>query len=731
MGKTNFEVQSAILATGEKLSDKFLLVGKIFDDENGLLFYLIELKAGLAQAPKIQKAIVDTIEREFLKDFITEQKFEVILETINASLNKIATADGHKWKSHLNSIIGTINNRNIMLSQSGKISGYIFRKGKVSSLTNSDPDRDLLVTYGDIISGQLMSDDKIVFATEDFYNHISMDRLRRLFENNSALPANQELAKMLKKLRIKDINSILIDFSKDPATPETDALDEDVIFIDQAEETAFSRFQKKATPIIKEKAALGLVHLKKIARTTKTRGQELVDQSKKSWETNLGPKTKKALKQGGEEATQLLKNTKKNLSPTLEKLSNASAEKYNGLKVKTNLYTSTNKGVIAQSIPIVSSYLRSFFTLISKKENRKYLYLAFILIFLTFGYSKIKYNNNNRDLVKQQAEVSSAYDRATDLFNKAKEQYATGKITNSSEFETALASAKQGASFPATKDKSEVLVKEIQTQIDDINKMQRFYSDKITKATLGKTVKKIVAIGAEVYAIDEDGKIFATNPSSGDANLIGSIGKENGNPVSMAYSDSEDKIFILTDKTKVLSFDVKTKTVENTTSENWGTPTALALFSSNLYAINSEDKSIYKYTKAEIGYSKAALYSDGKKNTLTNPIDLAVDGNLFVLLQSGEVAKLNKNVRDTAFSLKTLPNSSKIGEATKLFTSADSNYLYILDKKETRLLRFDKSGAFNAQYTIDGKTITDFTINDKIKKIWLSADNAVYEINLK
>lgn len=732
MGKADLDVKHAIISTKEKLPDRFLFTEGVNEAGGDFLFYIFEASSGKSEFPGLKQALAGLLAENSTLANYAEERFERMLEHVNAGLNKLIQAGKADWLGNLNGLIGLVSNKKIYLTQTGKMSGYIFRKGKISSLTDSSAGSDSrsLLVFSDIISGQLSHNDRLLFSNNKLFDHISLDRLRKILEGSTANEACHNLYNNLRHAKVNGINSVMIeacDENEPVSSSDDDMIESSVYYLDQVEETPLSKIGKFLAPKVKSTYESLSKQSKVAGSAIKKHGGEVYRKSKNSWEKNVGPKTKEFIKKNNHKLSTLVSGKSK---PVIETESNHSAGK--GQRGFKAVYYRRESTFLTNAIDWLKNAWLVVFSLLRKKEARKYLYLALIVIFLSAGYAKIRYNNTNRDKIKASQDASVAYDDAKAAFDKAKEDKALGRTVDLAVFENALALAEKGEAISVTADKSTALAQEIQLYIDGYTKMTRFYPGKMGNISLGNSVQKMVAVGNAVYAIESDGKVYLVNPEDQSNRLVASIGKDKGTVTNLKFDDGKSKVYILTSSNAILSLDTKTNTIgEETADGGWQKANALATFSSNLYLLNPEAGSIYKYASSSTTFGAGSLYADARKADMKGAIDIAIDGNIFVLLPNGNAAKFSRGVKDTSFGLTGIIGSkSTIAEPKKLFTNPDSSYLYVLDTKENRIIRFDKSGNFSIQYTVDGKTIDDFSINDKIKRIWISSGNTVYESDL-
>ena len=178
MNRPDLLIETAILATREKLEDKTLSCGKIKANESSrdFVFYLIELDS--PEESNVVKKITQVLSNsaKTITD-LTENVFERMLELTNETLGRLSQTSDNAWIGNLNAVIGLVIEDNILISQAGNITGYIFRKNKISTLTEqADPNTIVHPkrTFTDITSGQIALDDQIIFGNNDLFNHISV-----------------------------------------------------------------------------------------------------------------------------------------------------------------------------------------------------------------------------------------------------------------------------------------------------------------------------------------------------------------------------------------------------------------------------------------------------------------------------------------------------------------------------------------------------------------------------
>lgn len=739
MAKNDILIRYAFLTTNEKLPDRFLFSGKLLNEENSKtsLFYLFEIRSPWTASVRVKKSICDALEKNFSGNIDHEEQFEKILQRVNESLNSLAKKGEGSWIGNLNGIIGTFSNNEISIAQTGKISGYIFRKGKISSLTeNSHIKEELhpLKTFSDITSGKLIPEDRIVLGNIELYNHLSLDRIRRTVEELPVKEALQELFRNLKRSKVFDVNAILVEtesVDKIDTNPQSDL--PEALSLADSEENFATVLKKRYSPIAKSYLEKSKKTGVKTFHFLKKNGGDIYQKTSKNIKEKYGPKTKELFGKSSQYAGSTLSQAKGSLKPQLEKIKNS--EGYKKIKIKTFERKGSSNEPIEKTMKVISLTISSIISAIKfliLKKNRKFLYGALIILFIFVGYLKIRANNSSVAEEKEQQQIVLSYDKAKEMFDKAKEDVALGRTSDLSKFSEALELAKKAEDSNATKDKAIELRKEIQNSLDKMTKTNRLYGSEIN-ISFNDSIKKIILVGSDIYGFDSDGKVYSANTQDKEAHLVASIGKENGKPISLTYSSQGNKIFIYSQNDKLISFDLNSKTqgeLKNSDG-NWEKAKAIANFSTNIYLLDSESGQIWKHTLSDDIYGKGTAYTNSKSANIKNAIDMTVDGNIYILLSDGNVSKFSRGAIDQTFSLKNIPEpNSKIVTPIRIYTDEDTNYIFVLDQSLNRVIRFNKSGEFVSQYALDGMNIDDFAVNGKLQKLWMMSAGKIFEIDL-
>ncbi len=721
MSKPDVFIETAVLSTKEKIADRLLESGKIAskDSADAFLFYIIELLS--PESGNIGKKIISILHNNLrTAPVLTAEVFESALSIINQTLGRLSETSDNLWIGKINAVVGLINHDELLISQTGTITGYIFRKNKISSLTDQveteavpQPSR----TFTDITSGTILAGDQLVFGNNELFNRVSVDRLRGFAKLDNVGVSAIELKRYLRKARVAAVNAIFIQAADELAEQSSDQ----TVYLDEAEDTALKSFGRKMAPLIERIK----ISSREIIAISGKNGTILAEKWHKSWREKYQPKGQKLLRQSRDKIRQKLAKPEPKI-PRVDYLNDNPSH----LKIKAHSYHEPAKKSSSLTLlwDKIWPPIRSFFS----KKNQRLIIIIFLILILIISYAKIKINNSNKEAAVRAVQVASAYDQASTLFAKAKQNLAAGKA-GLGDFYQALTLAQTAKEDKSSADKANSLIRQINTVIDDKTKTVRFYNS--VNYLLADGVNKIVLAGTEIFGLDQNNKIYLADTRDRKPKLVGSLDKTGGAVTDFYYSETNNAILFDTSGSKIFSFDLAKNVVSLPSNadanSSWKGSTALATYVTNLYTLDADAGAVWKYTALGSSYSKAAAYANTKTVSIKGAIDLAIDGDIYVLKADGSVVKFVKGTPEADFAIRDIPAPlNTITTPTKLFTDDTTNSIFILDKKNSRVVKFDKSGAFNTQYVFDGVALDSFVVDAKLQKIWGLAGGKIYEGNL-
>lgn len=725
MATKPLKVHSAFVGTKEKLKDRFLFVGKIPRDESAtsFAFYIIEILSPWHPSTKIEKIVSDNLKN----NLISNGKFnlENALREINEELGALANKGESDWIGNLNALIGYVEeNRDLHLSMAGNILGYMIRSGKVVTLTeglNSDDPTNPLKTFENITSGKLSAGDQIILANISFYDYLSVDRMRRLLIEYSSKATAKEAHRLLRKSRAKEVSAAIFDILVEDEKVNDEDLKE-FYWVEQAIDTSFNKFLRAAKPV----AQKALIKTKECSKKAYEAGKSKARDVSKNWRENYGPKTQELIYKSGKKISIKAKNFSRHEIKDL-------SEQTNNLKVKSyNKKTKNND--FGHKIVV---FLVAFWNLIKpifKKENRRYLYISIALILIIAGYFKVRANNQNRDQLSSEHAIEDTLNQANDLFTQAKEDMTLGRSGGEDILLDALSMTEEVLADNEDYQKAIDIRKLILDEVDDITATIRVWEIEPIFEINGGIVKSIL-VGEVIYSVTSEGRIYSTDTRENTSSLIASVDADSGKVLDMAFSDSADKIFVYKENQKVFALDIITETIsevnissEGSTFENG---VAFDSYVTNLYLLDPDSGEVWKHTSSDGVFNDGTAYLDTTKTSIEDSVDLAIDGNIFILMRNAAVKKFVRGSFDQDFALGAVPSPyENIESPTQIFSDADTNYIFILDTAKSRILKFEKNGAYANQYAFESINVEEILINPRVQKLWVRSSNKYYELSM-
>lgn len=148
-------------------------------------------------------------------------------------------------------------------------------------------------------------------------------------------------------------------------------------------------------------------------------------------------------------------------------------------------------------------------------------------------------------------------------------------------------------------------------------------------------------------------------------------------------------------------------------------------YNTRLYLLSKKENQVFRYNRAGSGFGSAFAWINEKVD-FNDAIDLAIDGNIYVLKGNSELLQFFKNSKQDF----RLENAEPTIEApTKLKVSEKEDFIYILEPKNERIVVFDKRGEFIIQYKSNSFTdLKDIAVDEENKSILVLNGNAILKL---
>ncbi|HLC94055.1 MAG TPA: hypothetical protein VJH96_00615 [Patescibacteria group bacterium] len=161
---------------------------------------------------------------------------------------------------------------------------------------------------------------------------------------------------------------------------------------------------------------------------------------------------------------------------------------------------------------------------------------------------------------------------------------------------------------------------------------------------------------------------------------------------------------------------------------DWGSIQDMSIYNGNIYLLGSEKDEIYKYTPvSETEFAKTSYFKQNEAVDLEDSISMAIDASIYILTPdkvykytSGVHAGFTTNFPDAEHSF------------LKIFTDADSQKVYILDRGKQAVMITSKEGTYEKQITAAVLAdADDFIADEGQKSLFVLKDNKLYKIPIE
>lgn len=366
------------------------------------------------------------------------------------------------------------------------------------------------------------------------------------------------------------------------------------------------------------------------------------------------------------------------------------------------------------NIPL-SSRLLLIFTII--------LIIVFIGSITTFKLkkdreaSKQAYANQIQSVIdkKNEADASVIYNdetRAMDLLQEAKNMIA--KLPNENKIE---------------KEKILELTTEVNTTLMRLRKLTIINPEILIDLdqTFGDSqAQKLSVIDNTLLAYGpDDVNLYKINTNNKQTEFI--IHNTIPRLLSADTPKENDKIIFSSGKETLAMYNKETSSVSKldvTFPKNNTLITDLVIYNLRSYILDTNNNQIYRHNPTQTGYDKGTEWLK-EPIDLSDAISMAIDGNIYVLKQSGNLYKFDGG-KKTDFDISGL--DPKLTNPIEIWTYNDVQNIYVLEPTNKRVIILDKEGKMINQYTAtEWQNPTSMVINEPEKTIYVLDSNKVYK----
>ncbi len=240
----------------------------------------------------------------------------------------------------------------------------------------------------------------------------------------------------------------------------------------------------------------------------------------------------------------------------------------------------------------------------------------------------------------------------------------------------------------------------------------------------GMKGEKIALEEGKLVVLDKTGgRLVEVDQKSGSGKVIAGGEGWKGAVLVATYPD---KIFVLAEKGISEVGDAKVKVEAD---EGWGNIADMKVFAGNIYLLDEGSGQIWRYAAKTGGYGlRQPWLADGEGGEkLKGVMSMAIDGSIW-MVKPGELIKFTRGVND---GLAIEGMDKPWGEKAVVFTTDESEKVYILDPQNKRIVILGKDGKYEKQWVNDGlEKMADLAADEKGGWMYGLGEGKIWKIKI-
>ena len=675
--------------------------------------------------------------------------FDAALHKANLALAELAKHGNIKWLGNLDAAICVLEKTNLHFSVCGKAKILLLRNKNLLDISegfNELDEPNPLKTFMDVSSGHLEDKDKLLITSDDIFQVFSLNELKKASQRF----ANDKFIQFIQTALVNE-KELAATFIVDIFKPEENATKKLKEKKTKYYQNAFSektfQEQKSARP---EKSELEIILAEKKEEYTDEKTGHIYVQDQKRAESGEPSSnyywllTKEKLSATSHFFKQTFRNVsvffKRNFHNSFNDLKKFSAETKKTWKIKKA--TKKEMGNIPADIELEKAEEKQEEEIIPEiaipevsVSEIKEAPVKIPFLFPKFPVSKetfLKYYGKIFSKIKSgSAIIKKVLSLMLPNFSKIKRLFhSMDRKHKMSAFLVVLAiiifplvSKKINSlrTTPSKKNITEIVEQNADKPLDDKN------------VKILKDGQDLYKLSGSIGIINGNDKIFLISKDkltswNENASADFALPQNSGNIIASSWMKDLKMIFLLTDQNKIVSFTTaNSKFHENNIEipqdsqiKNIGT------YLTYIYLFDSKNNQIYRYPRAEGGFGAKTswLKSELDLSKITN---VAMDENIYIG-EENQILKFFKGQKQD-FNLEKTFVLLKIN---RIFTNLETANIYVLDKENKRIEKFDKQGVSIANYFNKKLTDTiDFSVDEKNNKLYIVTSDGLTSFNLE
>lgn len=732
----------------------------------GRIFAIMELDSVDSTNAEILQAIITDIHAEYYasESFAIDGAFEHALQKGNATVQELIAEIGEDWLKELNMVVGVQMDTKLIFAHIGRCTALMIVKDQVIDILDSTQAKLQAINpvklFNNVISGGLTPDATVLFATETILDYLSREKIKRIVAQQEPDKAVLELDALLsdntgttnfgalivkqsalaaKVERAKAVSGLATEGSEQPSgrsgqAPVVNPAGEGVVSLNRDSMNALVDKERETSDLLTSSL---WPQLKK-AVTDRVRGNGDEEESTGSMAgtvlkgagvglLRLATGTKSVVSQGVSTVREL-RGSNEPSSVRRRNASSLGGRLSSGSRMNSSRSTASTQSGRRNLSEVLSGWLSAavqWFSGLSRM--RQLFFVVAVVVLLIFAQGVVRRGESNITTEEEQnfSQVLSEVDvkinegKAAIIFNdgSARELFLEARSILDQVPTDSAAYQERGAELAA------VIDQELQesNRVNDLGEL----SPVLSYASISPQIQvsEIVLLGASLYGFDSNnGSVYRGNLENNTTSVSVSDASA-ANRIVAAEKASPGTALVVKPDSSAGTFNPLSQSVEALALPvDALTPTLvdISVFGTRVYTLDSAEGTVFRHNREGDAYATGTSWVTDSTASLNGAVSFAIDGSIYVLMNTGEVQKFDGGVRDTGFALNTVDPA--LTSAQELFTDENSDRLYLLDQSNQRVLVFDKSGGLVNQYTSSSFTdIRDMVVDE--------ANNAIYVLN--
>ncbi len=680
--------------------------------ERGHLLLLISVPLPPADAEQLADALADHITTSYYTQPLTaaarpennppelEPLFEQLIKQTNAWLGRTLKTHGHAWLEHSDILIGVARGPELVFSLTGNIHPFLIQtKGMTDLVTSTRSGGGYFNPFkplASLIAGKLEPGARVAIVTDGVLDYLSRDRLRKII---TAQPAHEAAQVMMGLLRIPKTQMALAGIILEP------------LWADIARAQDNTRRQELYT----EQASVRTLTAPSEPITTNNylaRAQQQVQQL-----ATVAKSAAPAVSASFHKlATRLITALK------IPGGAQKTIQKYRRTQ-NTNSSTSRGSNLILLLLQSAGHALAHWLTVVWRWFRRLPRSSQILLmVSMVFAVLFLK------SIVTVDGSSSADQERSyTILTNAINEKIKTA--------ESALIYKDETKSTTLLNEASELLSalpKNSSTRRNRAQELQQRVTELLNRTNQISAVSTPRLL-LELSQLDPPYTNYVLVPSQAGPLLFGTDGAtiwnlpSGQNPLLLRRGGTNDiktpqlvaldqSLLLIGAGGELLEAKTNPPTITLWPDKLNFVPRAVVSYDNRLFLLAPDQKKLIKtgIIPQQVSAQKSWV---ADATDVSKAISMAVDGSVYLLMNNGLIAELRRGSK-TGWQTNIAP---ALTSPTKIWTKADSNYLYVLDPASQRIVAVQKStGKVKIQYTSQlFQNPSHFAVNERTKELFV------------